>query len=535
SYACKAIPLMNLSKLINVQQNGAVDSVSAALERKFVASKKDPVHTSAKEYMSKFMRDYAGNAGGKQSGTEKLLAKLRSNYSGAVLTLAGGTAIKQAASYPTAAAVVSPGSLLRAMDKTRTVDTSFIDERTAVFTKRTEGYSTVELAEMQQDGKRIPKALNWIQMVDVGTTKLLKRAAAIEVQKTTNLKIGTEEYKQAVTDMYIDIIEKTQPNYSTALRPDILRSDSALERALVMFATQPMQNFGILYDAFGDYRAKKNAHDATKSKATEAALNAAGKKLGRAVGSQIASSLVFSLMQYAYDWFRRKDDKYLDDDGNLTFGSFSKAIGFNMLTNGAGMFIAGKAALEFTEIAADKIVKSLGGDAIFNASAYGLEVAELSAISDAATSVINAAGAIAKAVNDSIDGEEVDIESAARKTWKAAEDSLVLFGIPLKNATTMLTSAAKQVLIPSLGKYIGGYYALRISTDPDTSKSAFYDNLWACYKHDSHRTMKELYNTMLEDGFSAESIKTAMEKKMKAEQGVKSVKDLDERWDDIIG
>lgn len=525
AYACKAVPLSNLNKLINVQQVGAVDSVSAALDRRFTAKKKSPVTTSAADYLAKFMRDYAGNRGGKKSGIDKMLAKIRSNYSGAVLTLAGGTAIKQAASYPTAAAVVSTKSLTQALNPARTVDVSFIDKYTATFTQRTEGYSSVEQAELSQEGRRIPKALNWIQAVDVATTKALKRAAAIEVQNTTKLTPGTREYELAVVDMYQRIIEETQPNYSTALRPDILRSDSALERALVMFATQPMQNFGILYDAVNDFSAKRRAYMNTESASAKKAYQAAGKKLGKAIGSQLASSLVFALMQAAYDWFRKKDDRY-KDGGEWTWESFAKGIGLNMLTNGAGLFIGGKVVLEFMEVFADKI----SGQKIFGTQAYGFDVAELEAITDAVKSSVNAVGTVSSAVRSAAAGESVDYEGLARKVWTATEDALKLAGVPLENATTMITSVAKQVMAETMGPYIGDYYALRIGADPASSKAAFYDNLYACWKKAPNSTMRELYDIMLQDGFTPDGVKSAMETRAKKDEGVGSVKELKTRW-----
>ena len=527
AYATKAVPLSNLNKLINVQQIGATDSVSAALDRKFTAKVKSPVTASAKDYLSKYMRDYAGNTGAKKSGIDKLLAKIRSNYSQAVLTLAAGTAIKQAASYPTASAVVSTKSLSQALNPARTVDTSFIDDYTATFTQRTEGYSSVEQAELSQEGKHIPKVLNWIQKVDVATTKALKRAAAIEVQNTTNLKIGSEEYKQAVVDMYERIIEETQPNYSTALRPDLLRSDSALERALVMFATQPMQNFNILYDAVNDYGAKRKAYQNTNTNEAKKAYQSAGKKLGKAIGSQLASALVFALMQAGYDWFRKKDEKYRDE-GEWDAETFAKATGLNMLTNSAGMLVGGKVLLEFGEVLADKI----SGQKIFGTNAYGFDVAELEAITDAVKQTANAVGAVSGAVRSLATGDEVDYEAVARKVWTAAEDALKLAGVPAENAATMVTSVAKHVMDASMGPYIGDYYALRIGsgTESSTDKAAYYDNLYQCWKKAPNKTTRELYDIMLQDGFTADGIKSAMENRAKKEQGVKSVDKLTKRW-----
>lgn len=532
AYICKAVPLMNMNKLLNVQLKGAEDSVQGALNRQFTTDKYNPFSVSAVDYLQKFMRDYAGNKGRTKSGGEKLLAKARKNYSGGVLGIAAGTGIKQAASYFTAGAIVSAQSLARAANPVYKVDVSFIDKDTAVFTKRTEGFTTLEMAELTEDGKHIPRPLNFIQGVDVGTTALLKRAAAIEVQKTTDYKIGTPEYKRAVVDMYIQIIEETQPNYSVALRPDVLRSDSDLERALVMFATQPMQNYGLLYDAINDHAAKRRAYtnaSADQKASAREAYRKTAKKLARVIGSQFAASLVFALMQYAWDVYRGKDDKY-KKDGEWDVGTFAKAIGLNMLANGAGMFIGGKIAIEIAETIADGVASAFGGKKFFNSAFYGVETAELSAISDAVSSMIKATNAIAEAANSAAVGEDVNIEPLVRKTWTAAEDALLLLGIPLENATTMATSLARTVCRAEFGKYVGNYYALRITTSPDSYKADYYDNLYAAYNSDKN-AFREIYNDMIQSGdFKADGIKSAMESRMKDAAGVKSVKDLPSRF-----
>lgn len=411
------------------------------------------------------------------------------------------------------------------------LDVSFIDEMTSTYSRRKEGFSNIELAEMAQQGKHIPAALNWIKAVDVATTNRLKQACAYEVMRQGKFTPGTMEYKKAVVDLYNRVIEETQPNYSAELRPDILRSDSALERSLVMFATQPMQNFGILYDAIGNYRAKSVAYQNAKSKETAAALKDARTALGKAVGSQVAAGVVFSLMQYIWDAFRRKDDKYRDD-GELTVFSWLKGIGLNLLGNGAGMFVGGKVALDFAETLADSISTKLGGEKIFNAYNSGFEVAELAAITDVADSLSSLATTIAGQIGD----KEFDASELARSVWSTAEDVSIMFGIPLKNVTTDLTAIAKNVVgaVNHGEKYIGNYYILAIDKEPEANKQACYQNLWLCYKNGSSRELKQLYREMLDDGFTETQIKNAMEKRMKEEQGVNSVDKLKRRWEDII-
>lgn len=442
AYAHQAIPLHNMNRLLNVQLTESRNSVAKALGKQYSDG-------SAEAYIKKYLRDYGGHKRTPPRGLGKLLENMRGGYSGGVLSLGLGTAIKQAASYPTAAAVVSPTALIKAMNPAaRNVNVNFIDKRTAAFTKRTEGLSMLELAELREQGKHIPKALNWIQAVDVGTTALLKRAAWFDVREThPDLQPGTEAFEKAVTDTYIRVIEETQPNYSTALRPDILRSEDALERSIIMFATQPLQNFNILYDAVGRYGAASRANQISDTAETRAAKKAAGKNLGRAVGSQIAASLVFALMQYGWDWFRGKGDKYepKEDEDISAFEAWARRMGLNMLSNAAGMLPLMKTALEFIEAATDKVSKGLGGKDVFGQSWYGIEAATVGAVSDAAQDAINAMGAIAKAANN----KDVDSSlSAVKKSVKAAEDVAVLFGIPASNVHQLALSIARNLGLP---------------------------------------------------------------------------------------
>ena len=433
-YAHQAIPLHNMNRLLNVQMIGNVDSVKAALNRQFPDG-------SADKYLSKFMADYAGHKRVGTSGLDKWLEKLRSNYSGGVLLMALSTAGVQAASYPTAAAVVSPAALFQALNPGAKIDTSFIDKRTAVFTKRTEGFSMMEMAELREQGKHIPKVLNWIQGVDVATTSLLKRAAYYEVRNTKhNLQPGTEEFEKAVTDTYLRIIEETQPNYSAALRPEVLRSDNAMERALIMFATQPLQQYGIVYDALGRYESASRHYKTDKSEANKAAKDKAAKGLGRAVGVILASSLAFALLRLGTDTLMGNfEKKYKPKEGSedTEVEAFLRQFGMNMLGGVTGMWPIGKTLVEFIEASADTIATNLGGKAIFGKKWYGVETATIGAINDAMDAIATAVNYITRAING-----KSETKTAVKKVVTAAEDIAVLFGIPAANVHKIIKAVA---------------------------------------------------------------------------------------------
>ena len=69
--------------------------------------------------------------------------------------------------------------------------------------------------------------------------------------------------------MYQRVIEETQPNYTAMQRAGIQRNDSDVVRGLTMFTTQRFQNYGILADAVGDYKAQKARYVADQSARTK--------------------------------------------------------------------------------------------------------------------------------------------------------------------------------------------------------------------------------------------------------------------------
>lgn len=432
-YAHQAIPLHNMNRLLNVQLVENRDSVKAAMNRQFPDG-------SADKYVSKFMSDYAGHRRSDNADVGRLLDKLRSNYSGGVLLMALSTAGVQAASYPTAAAVVSPVSLIKALNPTK-INLDFIDKRTAIYTKRTEGLAMMEMAELREQGRHIPKVLNWIQGVDMATTSLLKRAAYWEIRDTRkDLHPGTEEFEKAVVDVYLRIIEETQPNYSAALRPDVLRSENAMERALIMFATQPLQQYNIAYDAVGRYESASRHYKTNKNEETKAAKNQAAKGMGRAFGVLLASSLAFALLRLGTDTLMGNYEKKYkpgEKSDDTEVEAFLRQFGMNMLGSITGMWPIGKTLVEFVEATTDTIATNLGGKAVFGKKWYGVETATVGAINDALDSFATAVNYVSRAI-----AGKSETKTAVKKVVATAEDIAVLFGIPAANVHKLVKAIA---------------------------------------------------------------------------------------------
>lgn len=264
-----------------------------------------------------------------------------------VATLAGNlqVAIKQAASYPTAAAVLSWASLAKGMSGFMGGQELYdeIDEHTGLHYIRRQGLSDSEIGDLTQKKSwvtKIPTAANpmkWIQLIDVRTTAAIWVACKAEIESTTKYKVGSDEYWNAVTRLYERAITETQPNYDVLHRPEIQKTTNRLVKSIVMFRTQPLQNSGILYDAAHELIQRNKENKASKSDESAKALTAAKKKFAKAITSQTTSLIVFSLMTLIGQALKHKMFGFRDDDDKVTLASIIKGGIMNSLEVMSGL------------------------------------------------------------------------------------------------------------------------------------------------------------------------------------------------------
>ena len=453
------------------------------------------------------------NAYVKSDDLDKFFSQIKSNYAGAVLTLNASVAMKQAASYPTAAAVLGWGPLAKAMKDVGRVDLDLIAKYTPLQWYRSQGYSTQELGDIKSRQGMMDKLMktkvtvngydvplfNWIQSVDLLTTRKLWKASEYYVRdRNPELRRGSNEYYQAVADIYNRTIEETQPNYTAMQRPQLLRSHSAWAEILGMFKTQPFQNFNILYDAMGELAAaERMAKNGDRSK-----LKLARKNAALAVESQLAQLAVFAAMTMAWGLLRRRDDKWRDKDGNLTVGSMATGIGKDMI-GGAFSMIPGGAD-----------VYNLMESMITGGKYYGASSVTVSAISDAGTAIYKAGTAVSKAISKLQEGEGVDYKSLGKTMENLALEVSKVFGVPAENVRNNIEIIMAGILRQSEGKYVGGYTMLRLTENMESSyvKGDAYDLLFSAYQHD-RTEYNRLRKMMIKDGFTEKNIDAAMKKR----------------------
>ena len=513
-YVGLAIPVRNMNKLLGVKditwtekdRGGKLDNnLRMELHATYNGSVEESIRKKwgqpAMKYIENFMTDLQTSRTKRDDWVKRFNA-LRSNYAGAVLTFNASVAVKQAASYPTAAAVIGTAPLIRAMGNVGKVDLDLIAKYTPLQWYRSKGFSTVELGDIRagRKGSLVDKAtsipaLNWIQSMDILTTRKLWKASEYYVQMhNKNLEVGSDEYYKVVADVYNRVIEETQPNYATMQRPGLLRSEDSLVQTLNMFKTQPYQNFNILYDAIGNYVAKANVYKETKSEESRAAAREAAKEMQKAATSQFMQLAVFAAMGFAWAFFRGRADKWKDEEEDkVTINSFLQRLGIEMISGSAAMFPFG----------AD-LLSAFSPDGLFQDYYYGFSSTTDSAINDFLSTIRDFRLLMGDLYEYATieDKEGYDTDALLKQVETVIKEWGRFSGLPVDNLKKTFDATYRWAMITANGKYVGEYLAANETLQKDSVKKAI---LLRAYQHDKEQ-YEELRTRMIEDGFDEKKL-----------------------------
>jgi hypothetical protein len=139
----------------------------------------------------------------------------------------------------------------------------------------------------------------WLAGVgDELTWGTLWNACKAEVKDKTDLKEGTAEFTQAVSDRLSEVVDKTQVVDSLLHRSQFMRSTSSFSKILSAFKAEPTKSYNMLRNALVDYN---NADPGSKK--------AKAKNIARIAAVHIATSILTAGIASIADAFRNDDDE----------------------------------------------------------------------------------------------------------------------------------------------------------------------------------------------------------------------------------
>ena len=480
AYAGLAAPIRDVQKVLNsgIETEDGIKMLKNGIL-------KEQWGQSATNYIDDLLTDLQTTQRKRSTTMTKVLDRLRGNYAGAILTLNPGVAIAQAASLPTAGAVLGADTMAAVVPFVKNLsgkqraalEQEIAQHGDVLLQYRLRGSQRGELASIgvsqgaaEKTMDKLPKwVTGWINSMDEITVAALWEGSKRYVEHHTNefaegaATKGSEAYWEAVNKMYQRVIEETQPNYTTMQRAGIQRNPDQMTKTLTMFTTQRFQNYGILADAVMDYNAQKARDKAAHSSETAEEVKRAGKNLNRAIVSQITQTAVFALMKIGADFLLHRWDREQDENGDVTAASVSKRF-LNLYTESfAGNFLYGSE------------LYSAVGNAVNGTDYDVVSATNISAVNDLFAAVTKFSSLVRQ---DTGDMTEEQLEAYHQKLRKAGVNLMQygfeIAGVPMGNARKMLDAFDAYV---EDARDIASGSGFSFSSTP-TSATGQYDRLY---------------------------------------------------------
>ena len=485
AYAGLAAPIRDANRILNanVETKDGIQKLKSGML-------KEHWGRDAVNYVDYLLTDLQTKQRKRSDSIGRVMGKLRGNYAGAILTLNPGVAIAQAASLPTAGAVLGSDTMAAVLPFVKNLSGKQLaaqkaeirEHGDALLQYRLRGSQRGELASIGVSGSfaekamdKLPKSVTgWINKMDEITVAALWEGAKHYVEhhaEEFNLSVGSadsspdegspwqaggalldeegtmgrkapgsategsvikdEAYWKAVNQVYQRVIEETQPNYTVMQRAGIQRSDNEITKTLTMFTTQRFQNYGILADAVMDYNAQRARYNAEKSAENKAEVQRAGQSLRRAAASQVVQTAVFALMKIGADFLLHRWDREQDENGDVTAESLWNRFAGLFTESAAGNFLFGSE------------IYSMVGNAVNGTDYDVVSATNISAVNDLLAATTKLYTLIRK---DTTGMDEEELEAYHRKLRKAGVDvmeyGLDIAGIPAANGRKMVEAFA---------------------------------------------------------------------------------------------
>lgn len=516
AYAGLAAPIRDVQKILNagVETRDGVKTLKNGVI-------KEQWGTKAVSYLDDLLTDLQTTQRHRSNGVSRMLSTLRGNYAGAVLTLNPGVAIAQAASLPTAAAVLGGDTMASVMPFVKNLS----PKQKAALEAEIAQHGDVLLqwrqrgtgkGELQSIGKRetlVQKGMDkvpgwltgWINGMDEITVAALWEGSKAYVKNHAAEfegagETGSPAYWEAVNRTYQKVIEQTQPNYTVMQRAGIQRNPDEMVKTFTMFTTQRFQNAGILIDAVGDWKAQAARYKADASDANKAELQRATKQRDRAILSQAAQVAVFAMMKIGADFLLHRWDREQDENGDVTLKSMVSRF-FSLSTESTmGNFLFGSE------------LYSLIDNAIQGKDYDVISATNISAVNDMASDVVKFTAELKK---DTSEMDEAELEKHHKKLMEKGmaliENGFEIVGVPYGNGRKMV-DAVRGYWDDAQNVAQGGKFSFNSLPESATGQ---YDRLYNAYASgdaDEAQAAVEKLVAMGKEGEIYKQLKTRLKK-----------------------
>lgn len=158
--------------------------------------------------------------------------------------------------------------------------------------------------------KIVDASMKGAEIADKVTWGYLWNACELEVRdKRKDLRVGSEEFYEAIGKRLREVIYSTQVVDSTMTRSHMMRSKDGKDKMLTAFMSEPTLAYNMLQDCYFDWKLTERQ---TGSKQT--AFKKHGKKMARVITAYTVTNMICALVESGFDIFRDDDDEMTPED-----------------------------------------------------------------------------------------------------------------------------------------------------------------------------------------------------------------------------
>lgn len=323
--------------------------------------------------------------------------------------------------------------------------------------------------------------------------------------KRPGLKPGTDEFYRAVASRFGEIIDGTQVVDGLLQRSQIMRSPDALAKMSTSFMGEPTKTYNMFVNAVYDLR---NAEG-------KDALKKAKRGLARTTTALVVSFAVNAVMQSIVDALR-DDDKERDYWEKMLTAYTGFTGDEESFLDYWNSFWDGNLEANFNPMGYLPYFK----DMLSIAQGYDVSRMDMEPVSKVWDAAVNMKKALSGEGKYSLAGASANLLAEAAR----------LLGIPVANLKRDIQAGITTAAIETdsyLMQYRIDKAMLNMGYSGNTSN--FMDILYNASIND-REAYEIIYADMVESGITEDKIRNAMETRMKRDQGVESVADLEARY-----
>ena len=516
-YATLLAPMEDINRLYNYRYRDSMGNLTGRNVRQVLSG---VYGDAAQSYWRNLMRDVQNGMVKNASATTRAVERIVGNTKGAAVGANLRVVIQQPTAYFRAAVVLDPENMVKGVKKGVTAGNGWDKARRwapIAGIKDTSGFDqgsryTIAREVYGTDGGVLEwlndKSMALAGKADAVTWGKIWNACEWQVASETNLEVGSDAYYRQVAAVFTDVIDQTQVVDGIMQRAQIMRDSDALTRQATSFMGEPLKSLNMFMRAYDAWAYENNPQK----------RSSALKKLKRSVAALVVTDVVNALAQSIVDGLRDDDkDKnwaerileaftgYSGDEENAGEAVKNVVLGGNLISN---MNPAGR--IPYVK----DILSILQG--------YTVDRMDAAAADD----IIRTAKTFIKGLNG--DAKTTTAYNLKQVMLMCSK----VFGISIGNMGRDMWSIARSIasdtgnvrLMFEMEKAI---YRMDKSAG---NRKRWCELLYRAQKDNDTETARLIYKEMLEHGYEETDVRQGVEAIMKAEQKVKSVDDLKNRW-----